>query len=257
MFQSELEAFLVSNVYAFIMTFVRFGTAMIIMPGIGDAFVSSKVRLYIALAISFMLYPLVMPYLPADIPDGFFFLLLVGFEFIIGLFFGIVARIFLLALDVAGMIISMQSGLANAQVFNPGLATQGSIMGAFLTITAGVLLFATDLHHLLIRGLLESYELFSFGDVPNAGGMAELISRAVSASFLIGVKIAMPFMIVTLLLFVGMGVLSRLMPQVQVFMIALPIQILLALIVMSFVVTSVFIFWLSEFENAIVFFLTL
>lgn len=63
--QSALETFLVSGVLAFILTFVRIGAAVMIMPGLGDSFVSERIRLHLALGLSFVLFPLVMPFIPS------------------------------------------------------------------------------------------------------------------------------------------------------------------------------------------------
>ncbi len=254
--QSALEVFLATGILAFMLTFARLGTALMIMPGFGDSFVSERIRLHIAIAVSFVLFPLVMHYVPSPIPPTFVLVTMIAIEVVIGLLIGTVARIFMTALDTAGMIISMQSGLSNAQVFNPSLAAQGSVMGAFLSVTGVLLLFITDLHHLLIIGLIESYELFPLGYMPDTGSMAELIAQAVSSSFQIGVKLAAPFIVMTLLIYVGMGVLSRLMPQIQVFMVALPLQILLSIVLFTLVLTALFSFWLGEFEASMLFFMS-
>lgn len=251
-----LETFLVSGVFAFMLIFVRIGTALTIMPGIGDSFVPQKVRLFMALGMALVLSPLIQPYVPNPVPAIPVLFSLILMEFIVGLFIGTVARILMTALDVAGMLISMTSGLANAQVFNPALASQGSITGALLSMTGVVLLFVTNLHHMLIYGLVESYQMFPVGEVPDSGSMAEMMSRAVSAAFMIGFQIAMPFVVVALLLYIGMGVLSRLMPQIQVFMLTLPLQILLSMITLFFVVSSGMLFWLTKFEEGMTFFLT-
>ena len=159
------------------------------------------------------------------------------------------------ALDTAGMVISVSSGLSNAQLFNPAISSQGSLVGAFLSVTGIVVLFAMNLHHLLFAGIIESYEFFPLGAIPDLGSMAEMIARAVSAAFAIGIKIAAPFLVVSILIYIGMGVLSRLMPQIQVFLIALPLQILISLALMALFLSSAYLFWGTQFEQAMVFFL--
>lgn len=252
----SLEEFLVTGVFAFILTFVRLGTALMIMPGIGDSFVPQNIRLYIAMAMAFVLMPVIQQYMPSPIPPFMTLFALILMEFIIGIFIGTIARILIAALDVAGMIISMTAGLANAQVFVPTSATQGSIVGALLSMTGVLFIFVTNLHHMMIYGLVESYNLFPIGGVPDAGSMAEMVSRTLSMSFLIGFQIAAPFVVMALLIYIGMGVLSRLMPQIQVFILALPIQILLSIITLFFVISAIMLFWVSKFEEGMVFFLT-
>lgn len=251
-----IQDFLVSGVFAFILVFVRFGTAFMILPGFGDSFVSMRIRLLTVLAFSFALFPVLMPFMPARIPGTTALAVLVISEFVIGMFFGTIARIFMTALDTAGMVISIQSGLGNAQLFNPSLASQGSLIGAFLTVTGVMLLFVTNLHHMLILGVFESYEIFPVGAVPDTGSMADLIARAVSSAFEIGIKLSAPFIIIGIMVYAGMGVLSRLMPQIQVFMLALPLQILLALTTLAMVLSALFAYWIAQFESNMMAFLS-
>ncbi|MCB1783242.1 MAG: flagellar type III secretion system protein FliR [Alphaproteobacteria bacterium] len=253
--QGTLEAFLTTGILAFILTFMRIGTAVMIMPGLGDSFVPERIRLHMALGISFVLFPFTMPFIPVPVPESFALVLMIVSEFLVGLLMGTVARIFMTALDTAGMVVSMQSGLSNAQVFNPSLAAQGSLIGAFLSMSGVLLLLITNLHHLLIAGMLESYNFFPLGKIPDTGSMAEIISKAVAASFNLGVKLSAPFIVVTLLLYVGMGVLARLMPQVQVFLLALPVQIMLALVTMIFVLSTLLHYWVNQFQGDMVAFL--
>jgi flagellar biosynthetic protein FliR len=145
--QSILETFLTGGVFAFLLTFMRVGTAIMIMPGLGDSFISERIRLHMALGISFVMFPLVMIYMPPVIPEFYLLTALIVQELMIGLMIGTVARIFMTALDTAGMVISAQSGLANAQVFNPSMAAQGSLVGALISVTGVLVLFATNMHH--------------------------------------------------------------------------------------------------------------
>ncbi len=253
--QSVLEAFLTTQILAFILTFTRVGSAIMVMPGLGDTFMPTRVRLLFALAMSFVFYPLILPFIPNPVPAGVGLIVLMTSEMVIGILIGTVARIFTTALDTAGMVISTQSGLANAQVFNPSLATQGSIIGAFLSMTGIMFIFATNMHHVLIMGIMESYQTFPIAQgMPEAGSMAELITMAVTSSFSIGIKLAMPFLILTLLMYLGMGVLARLMPQIQVIQVVLPLQILMSLVLLMIVLTAIMMFWIGEFESAMFFF---
>lgn len=251
-----LENFLVTGVFAFMIVFVRFGTAVMIMPGVGDSFVPANIRLLFAVGFSLALAPVMYPYVPSPLPGFGTLLSLLVIEFVTGLFIGTIARILMMALDTAGMLISLASGISNAQIFNPSLAVQGSIFGAFLSVGGVTLLFVTNLHHLLIQGLVESYVMFPLGGVPDTSSMAELVAKAVSASFLTGFQIALPFVLVSMVLYVGMGVLSRLMPQIQVFMLAIPLQILLALVVLSISISAIMLFFVTRFEDGMVFFLS-
>jgi flagellar biosynthetic protein FliR len=253
--QTLLQDLVLDQLLVYILTFARMGTVLMIMPGIGDSFVSPRIRLLIALSFSVVLAPVSATYLP-EVTTNIQLVWLVLSEMVVGFFIGTIARIFLAALDTAGMLIGMQIGLGNAMVFNPQMAGQGSVIGAFLSITGAVLLFATDLHHMLIYGMVDSYNTFPAGDIPLTEGMAQTITKAVSQSFAIGFYMSVPFMIVSLFLYIAMGVLGRLMPQIQVFILALPIQIILGVVVLSVAFSSLMLFWLTHYDDAIQIFFT-
>lgn len=251
----NLQDFLNNGIFAFILVFVRVGTAITIMPGVGDSFTPQNIRLHIALGLSIVLAPLIYPLLPSPVPEGMALFGLIISEFVIGLFIGTIARILMMALDTAGMVISFQSGLGNAQLFNPALSTQGSLFGAFLSVTGVLVLLAAKLHYLLFYGIIDSYQMFPVGQLPDTGSMADLVARAVSSSFLVGIQISAPFIIVGMVMYIGMGVLTRLMPQVQIFMVAIPLQIWLAMLTVSLVLSAGFLFWAHSFEDGMLYFL--
>ncbi len=248
---SLIEAFVNTSLIAIMLSFVRTGTALMVMPALGDSFVPERIRLLIALGISVALSPLVAANLPQPLPQGGFFLTLIVSEALIGAFIGTIARVFMGATDTAGMIVSIHSGLSTAQLFNPLFSTQGSILGALFSLSGVFLIFSLNLHHLLIAGLMDSYRYFPIGMLPDASGMSELVTKAVSTAFLVAVKMSIPFIVVTLIMYVSIGVLSRLMPQVQVFLLALPVQIVLSLFILALIFGAMMNFWAESFAQGI------
>ncbi|MCB1539079.1 MAG: flagellar biosynthetic protein FliR [Alphaproteobacteria bacterium] len=251
--ESVLQNFAVAQVYTFMLVFCRIGTAMMIMPGVGDGFVPERIRLFFALAFAAVCTPIVAGQLPEFTSAGPAFLTLLAGEVMMGLFIGGIARIFMAALDTAGMLASMHIGLANAQIFNPAFATQGSVMGAFLSITGALLLFATNLHHLLFGALIDSYRTFPPGlmGIAFAGDMADAITTAVGNAFAVGFHFAMPFMIVTTMVYVAMGILTRMMPQLQIFAVAMPLQIMVGFLVFVLVASAGFLYWMGAYSDAV------
>jgi flagellar biosynthetic protein FliR len=254
---TDFQSFLTTGVFAFILTFVRVGTAIMIMPGIGNAFVPANVRLYFALAFAFVVFPLIQARIPNPLPGTILLFTMILMEFVAGLFLGTIMRVLLAAIDTAGLIIATQSSLANAQLFNPAFASQGTVIGSFLTMAATLLLFVTDLHHLMLTGIIESYDLLPINALPNMGDMADILVKEVGLSFQIALQMTAPFLVLITILYVGMAVMSRLMPQVQVFMLAVPIQVTLALITLSMAISTMMLYWLSSFDEGYQFFYTL
>lgn len=238
--------------FGFMMAFARIGTAVMIMPGLGNSFTPARIRLHIALALTFAFFPLIAQSLPEQIPQSVITITIMLFsEIVIGLLFGTMARIFMSALDTAGMIISIQSGLGSAQIFNPSLASQGSVIGAMLSVMGVIFIFASNLHHVLILGVIESYSMFPIGGIPDTGDMSKIILNAVGASFALGLSLTAPFIIVTLLMYIGIGVLTRLMPQMQAFMIVLPLQILISMAVLMVSIGAIINVWGAHFVDAL------
>jgi flagellar biosynthetic protein FliR len=216
------------DLFAFLLIFARAGSAVMIMPGFAEAYVSARVRLMLGLGISVVLAGPLAPGLPPLPAEPMQLALLIAGELLIGLLLGTLARMAFSALHVAGSTLAFQSGLAAAAIFDPNEATQGTLPGNFLITTALVLLFVTDGHHMLLQAIAASYARLPAGAPLPLGDMADLLTRLIGQAFALGVRIAAPLLLVSLLMHLGMGVLNRLMPSFQVFFIALPLQLLVA-----------------------------
>jgi flagellar biosynthesis protein FliR len=155
------------------------------------------------------------------------------------------------ALQVAGSVVAYQLGLGFATAVDPTQGQQGVMVGNFLSIVGITLIFVTDLHHLVIAALNDSYRLFRPGEVPLLGDIAALLSQTVAAAFRVGVQLAAPFLVFGLLFNLGLGVLSRLMPQMQVFFVGLPLSILLGLLILLLVIGAMMGTFLSHVEGVL------
>lgn len=226
-----LPELLPSAIFSFFLVFGRLGAAFMVLPGIGEAYISPRFRLAIALAMSFAILPFVEETLPA-LPDGLpeTTVLLLG-EITIGLFMGLTIKLAVTALHVAGTIMSFQSSLGFAQFFDPTQQVQSAILSTFLTLFGLMVIFVGDLHLLMLRAAFDSYAVFPPGAMPAIDGLAETATRFVADSFSLGVRIAAPFTVYALILYLGMGVMNRLMPQMQVFFIVMPLNIMLGMLV--------------------------
>jgi flagellar biosynthetic protein FliR len=150
---------------------------------------------------------------------------------------------------VTGSVVAQQLGLGFVTAVDPTQGQQGVIVGNFLTVLGVTLVFATDLHHLAIAALDQSYGLFRPGEVPLTGDMAALTTRTIAGAFNIGVQISAPFLVFGLLFNLGLGVLSRLMPQMQVFFIGMPVSILAGLLILFLVLGAMMGTFLGFFEG--------
>lgn len=245
-----LAELLPDQAFALLLVLVRLGAALMLMPGFGESFVSARIRLLLALTITVVVQPALPPGIIPPLPESAMalFVLILG-EAFIGLFLGALARILMAALSIGGMMIATVSGLANALTNDPTAAQQGSIAGSFLSTLALLIILLLDLHHLLLRGVIESYTLFLPGQSILVGDISEMITRGVAKAFLLGFQIASPFIAVALIFNLGLGLLSRLMPQMQVFFIAIPLQILIGMGILMIALPMLIGWFISGFQE--------
>jgi flagellar biosynthetic protein FliR len=227
-----LEALFVHGVFQFLLVLSRIGSAIMVMPGIGGRFVPVNARLLFALSVSAILYPVLGKNLPGVPPDFPGMVILIIGEVLVGLFLGMLVEIMMMALHVAGTVISFQTGLSSALVSDPITESQGSSVTGLLNMLGVLLFFILNLHHVMFEALVESYILFTPGNLPPMSDFSETIVRHVAWCFDIGIRLSAPFIIVNTVLFSGLGILSRLMPQMQVFFVAMPLQLVLGFALM-------------------------
>jgi flagellar biosynthetic protein FliR len=215
---------------SFLLVFARAGTMVMLLPGLGEQNISARLRLTIALILAAVLLPLHRDAYHIDTSALGPVVVLLVEEIIIGAVLGLTARLTISALEVAGSVIAQQLGLGFVTAVDPTQGEQGVIVGNFLTMLGITLFFATDMHYLVIAALNDSYTLFEPGEVLATGDVAALMTKTVSGAFRIGIQLSSPFLVFGLVFKLGLGLLSRLMPQMQVFFVALPLSILLGLL---------------------------
>ncbi|MGA8355771.1 MAG: flagellar biosynthetic protein FliR [Xanthobacteraceae bacterium] len=222
----------------FLLVFARTGTMVMLLPGLGEQNISTRLRLTIAVMLAAVLLPLHRKDYHLDPGALAPAVVMLIEEIIIGAVLGLTARLTISALEVAGSVIAQQLGLGFVTSVDPTQGEQGIILGTFLTMLGITLFFATDMHYLVIAALNDSYTLFAPGEVPSTGDVAALMTKTVSGAFRIGIQLSAPFLAFGLLFNLGLGVLSRLMPQMQVFFIALPLSILIGFLFLILVLGS-------------------
>lgn len=243
--------FLPQTAYAFLLIFARVGSMAMALPGIGDRSVPSRLRLVFALALTVILYPVVHEAFP-NMPDtiGGMLALLVG-EVIVGLAIGLAVKMIATGLQVAGSTIAIQTGLGFAQNVDPAQGIQTTLFASFFSVLSVTLIFATDLHHYLLIAVHDSYRLFRPGMTLPSGDFAEVALTTLADSFRLAFQIAAPFLVFGLVFYLGVGVLSRLIPQVQVFFLAMPANILLGFILLLFLLSNMMLWFLDYYGKAL------
>ena len=222
----------------FVLVFARVGAMVMLLPGFGESNIPARVKLSIALLLTLIILPLHRNAYHVDLTSISALGVLMVHELIIGIVLGATARVTLSALNVAGSVIAQQLGLGFVTAVDPTQGQQGQIIGNFLTILGLTLLFATDSHYIVIAALSESYRIFSPGEIMPTGDVAALATSAFSAAYKIGLQLSAPFLVFGLVFNIGLGVLARLMPQMQVYFVGVPLSIVVGFLIFAVVLAA-------------------
>jgi flagellar biosynthetic protein FliR len=243
--------FLPMTAFVFILVFGRVGAMVMSLPGLGDSSVPTNIRLVFALALTLVLYPVVQKQFP-QFPTSLFGMVgLLGREVVIGLALGLLIRLIISGTQVAGAIVGFQTGLSFANSFDPNFGGQTNVLATLLSMVALILVFTFDLHHLLLRGIHDSYVLFSPKMELPVEDFLMMALKLVTGAFRIATQIAAPFILFGLIFYLGIGVLARLIPQIQIFFIAMPANIFVSLILLMILISSMMMAYITYFTRSI------
>ncbi len=251
-----LEALTVAETFGYLLVFARVGAALALLPGFSAAYVSVRIRLIFALALTFVVKPVVADALPVMPGSVVSLALLIAGEVSIGTFIAVIARIIIAALHIAGTFMAYFASLANALVHDPVADQQSSTLAGFLGTLGLVLVFVTDLHHLMIRALVMSYARFPPGMALPNEGFADAVTRAVAASMVIGLQLSAPLLVAALVYNIGLGVIGRLMPQLPVFFFGMPVQISFQIWTIALTISGIMMIFLNRFSETLLPFAT-
>lgn len=246
----DLKELLPADIALLALVFARVGSMVMVLPALGEVAVPPRARLILALGLTLVMTPVASRAYPALAGAEITSLVaLMLSEILVGLAVGLIVRMTMSAVHVAGNLIATQTGLAFAQTFDASQGSQSALVSLFLTLLAVTLIFASDLHHLLIAGIEHSFTLFPPGRLPNAADFMTLAIETVSGLFLTGVQMSAPFLVFGVVLYAAAGVVSRMMPQLQIFFLAMPINILLGFVILGLSLSTMMLWFLDAFRS--------
>ena len=202
----------------FFAVFLRVGACFFVVPGLGEQMIPMRIRLGAALAMAFLLTPMLrdtvaqtgmMP--PLEAFAG---------EAIIGLCLGLALRFMVYALQTAGVIAAQVTSLS--QIMGGAMPDPQPAMGAILSLGGIALVVLSGLHVHLVSAFVESYAVFPFGEFPRAQSLGAWGTERVAASFSLAFSLAAPFLIASLLYNLALGVINKAMPTLMVAFVGAP-----------------------------------
>lgn len=243
------------DITMWLLVFCRIAAILMVLPGLGDESVPGNIKIVMGMLLSLAIAPIVAIKFPTAASGGFQLGAMIVSEVIVGLIYGSLIRIMFSAIMIAGSIISTQTGLSIAAVFDPSMGSQNPAMSRLLTVGALVLMFATNVHYLFLAGMVHSYDVFHPGGQLMFGDLANLAVHTMGKAFGVGVQISAPFLLYGFLFNAALGFISRLTPTLQVFFVAQPLNMIFSFglfMVTAGLMLSVFMNYFSDSVRTLV-----
>lgn len=207
-----------------------------VAPLFGSRFVPAQVRVALGLLFGALLVPLALSSVPAlplgTLSSPFEYAIRCGGEMLLGLGVGYLSLLFLTATQVAGQVMDMELGFAMVNVLDPQFGLQLPLLGSLFNLIGVLVFLALDGHLLLVRALRDSVLLLPLGGIGVTAGAGELLVRAFAAVFVTALKLAAPVVAALFLVSVALGIVARTVPQMNVFVVGLPLRIAVGIAVL-------------------------
>lgn len=247
---TALLATLPAWAFSLVLVMARVGGAMALLPGLGEPQPPALVRVGLAVGVTVLLLPGVAQSIPPVPEASTQAVAMIAAELVTGLWLGWLARLMVLALPVAGQFIGYMMGIANVLQPDPILGGQATPIASLLAVAAPLAVLVSGLYALPLMALAGSFGVIPAGSLLPAADTTDAAVRAVGATFAIAVRLASPFILVSLVWHVATGLLARLVPRLQVYFIVMPAQILGAMLLLAMLTTSLLSAWQESAHSA-------
>jgi flagellar biosynthetic protein FliR len=221
------------EIQTFFLVFVRVGSIIIAAPLFDSQSVPSLIKVGLALAVSVLLFPL-LPAVPATLlEDPVFFALRIVGEIATGVVIGLAVKLVFTGIQLAGQIAGFQMGFAIANIMDPATSDQIPILSQFNNLIAVLIFFIINAHYWFLKALVESYRIIPVFDFTFSGLLVQQLVALAGSMFIIAIKIGAPVIATLLLTNVTFGLIARTVPQMHVFIVAMPVKSVAGLLLMG------------------------
>jgi flagellar biosynthetic protein FliR len=235
---------------AFLLVFIRLTAFFVSAPVFSTRSIPATFKIGLSFFLAFIAFPIGKAH--GAIPLDWNYIYLAIKEVLVGLLLGFLATLFLAAIQVAGSFIDMALGLAMATIFDPMTGAQTPLMGNFKYMLTMLFLLSTNGHHLLIKGILASYEVVpldrwisGFG----SGTLSTFIVEKFSYMFMSGMLLAAPMVSSLFVIDVAFGIVAKTVPQMNIFVVGMPAKILAGFLILIVVFPGYFFVMTRLFET--------
>jgi flagellar biosynthetic protein FliR len=210
------------------------------LPVFGGRRMPLRIKVITVVMITLVCFPTLSVALPQVPTDAFTLALLVFSEVMVGLTLAFITQIIFAAVEFSGQIIGMQMGLTISSILDPSQGTQTQIMSVIQSLFATLMFLSLNIHHIFIRAIIDSFRVIPLGGWRLSGELINFLVIRTADIFIIGIRLAAPVMVALLLATVALGIMARAFPQMNIFMISLPLNIGLGLVVLGMTLTIFF-----------------
>jgi flagellar biosynthetic protein FliR len=245
---------LVRDFILVLLIFLRITSAFIAAPIMGHKAFPVIPKLFLAFLISYMVF-LSIKTSELHIEFSLWWISITAIkEILSGLILGFMLNLVFYGISYAGTLIGFEMGLAVDDVFNPMEDSHNNVIGEVIYIGAILIFFMINGHHYIIRGVVQSFQLVGIGDFSFSQPLYKLIVKYSAAVFVIAVKIASPIIVSFFLVNIAEAILSRVIPQMQIFFVTQPLRIGLGFFLMV-ALTPLYVYaiknLLKEYEDSL------
>jgi len=220
------------DVVAAALILLRVSAMIMFLPILGHQLVPSQVKIGLIGLVTILLYPVVRPSLPEIPPSPVAFSLIAGQEILIGGMLAMLSRLIFTAVQLAGQIMSSQMGMTIANVFDPVTNAQIAVVGQMAVVLAMLMWLITGGHHAFLMAISDSFNILPIGHTWSFAGW-QALNNAAANMFVLGLRLTAPVLLLLLFTYVALGLLSRAVPQIQIFFVSFPVTIGLGLFVFA------------------------
>ena len=223
----------------------RMGGLFSAIPLFGGKGVPARIKITIVFTMTLIFFPVVRAHLTRVPTDVLSLGLLVSREVLIGLSLGLLSQVIFSAVEFCGQFIGMQMGFTTASMFDPTMGTQTAVLSVLENLLATLLFMTLGMHHLFLNAIIESYRVVPLGAWHVNGALLAFVVSTTGGIFTLAIKLAAPLMASLLAATVSLGVMARIFPQMNIFMMSFPLNIGLGFIVLG-ITAKVFFHTLSN-----------
>ena len=222
----------VTQFVLFLMLLARISSLIIIAPVFGHQSIPAVVKIALALFLSFVLYPLAVQKAPSMDLQLLSLVFVALKEVVVGLLLGFATGLIFEGVRVAGELMGFDLGFSMATVFDPETSQNNPILSEFLVMVMTLVFLLINGHHFVLQGLQVSYEVVPVGGFSMSAVLSQKLIALTGGIFIVGIQLAAPVMVTSFLVNIAMGILARVAPQINVFIVSLPVKIFVGFVVL-------------------------